>query len=154
MRLWTKAAVQGAACGLVFGLVVLIGGRLWWPQVPAPHAKQSTVAEVVRARRFEVVDAAGKVRAVMEVRPQGSPSLVLSDTAGKIQAALLDSQLSFYGLAGQIQAMLSPQEDGTPNLLFVDAKGKPRAMLYLLSEDGRPRLSLHDQAGKPTWKAP
>jgi hypothetical protein len=27
MKPWAKAAVQGAACGLMIGLVVLIGGR-------------------------------------------------------------------------------------------------------------------------------
>ena len=28
MNPWGRAVVQGPACGLVFGLVVLIGGRL------------------------------------------------------------------------------------------------------------------------------
>ena len=52
MKPWAEAAVQGAACGLVLGIVLLIGGGLWQP-------------DVVRARHFEVVDAAGKMRVAL-----------------------------------------------------------------------------------------
>ena len=62
MKPWAKAAVQGAACGLMLGLVLLIDGRLWQPQVAGAQAKQAAGAEVVKARSFEVVNAAGKVQ--------------------------------------------------------------------------------------------
>jgi hypothetical protein len=96
-----KAAVQGAACGLMLGLVVLIGGRLWQPQVAAAQGWQ-----VVRATRFEAVDAAGKVRALLSVPPDRSPSLELFDAAGKARASL----------------SLDPED--RPGVMLLDAAGK------------------------------
>ena len=68
-------------------------------------------------------------RAGVVVLPDGSPSLVLSDAAGKRAASL------------------SMRSDGTPGLALSDAAGKPRANLYLLP-DGSPDLALYDAAGK------
>ena len=51
-----KAAVQDAACGLVIGLVLLIGGRVW-------QGRQDAVPVVVKAKIFQVVDEAGTIRA-------------------------------------------------------------------------------------------
>ena len=31
MNVLTKAAVQGAACGLMIGVVLLVGGQTWRP---------------------------------------------------------------------------------------------------------------------------
>jgi hypothetical protein len=45
----------------------LAGGRLWQPGVATAQAKQSAVAEVVKARRFEVVGGAGNTRALLIV---------------------------------------------------------------------------------------
>ena len=83
MSSWTKAAVQGAACGLVFGLVLLAGGRMWQPQVAAAQVEQPAVAEVVKARRFEMVDAAGNRRATLNLAPDGSPGLALGNARGR-----------------------------------------------------------------------
>jgi len=101
MKPWVKAAVQGAACGLMLGLVVLIGGRLWQPEVAAAQGWR-----VVRATRFEAVDAEGKVRALLSVPPDRSPSLELFDTAGKARASL------------------GVLPDGTPGLDVLNKAGK------------------------------
>ncbi len=125
MRPWAKAAVQGAACGLVLGLVLLIGGRVWQPAVP----------DVVKARRFEVVDAAGKIRASLGVLPSGAPGLGLSDAAGDLRVTL------------------AVNADGGPNLALFDAAGKLRVALGV--NPGRPPfLGLLDAAEKVIWKAP
>jgi len=65
MKALTKAAVQGAACGLVIGTVLLVGQRVSHPVTAAAEAP--TVAEVVRARSFELVDKEGKIRASLDV---------------------------------------------------------------------------------------
>ncbi len=97
MKPWAKAAVQGAACGLMLGMVVLIGWPLWQPLA---------VAEVVKARSFEMVDAARKPRVVLAV-PDGSPGLGLYDAAGKRRAHLSmlpdgRSGLTLHDAAGKV----------------------------------------------------
>ena len=158
MKPWAKAAVQGAACGVMFGLVVLIGGRLWHPATVAAQAKEPAVAEVVRARRFEMVDAAGKARAVLSVLPDGRTGLLLVDAGGKGRVILrLHSDgtpvLALYDAAGKERASLSLLPDGSPALGFHDAAGKTRAALSV-RPDGTSTLVLADAAGKVIWKAP
>lgn len=151
MKQWAKAAVQGAACGLMFGAVLLIGGWLWWPQVAAAQGKQPGVAEVVKARRFEVVDAAGKVRARLSVGPTG-PSLDLYDGSGNERASLFavpdgSPGLDLHDAAGKARAGLAVFSDGRPFLGLSDAAGKQRAVLSV-SPDGGADLELSDAAEK------
>jgi hypothetical protein len=179
MKPWAKAAVQGAACGLMLGIVLLVGGRLCQPQVAAAQAKQPAVPDVVQARRFEVVDAAGRVRATLgvsteegkarlvlfdaagkgdawlEVSPHGMPSLMLFDPMGKGRAFLEvvlpgSPSLTLSDAAGQ-RAALTVLPNGIPRLVLFDAAEKQRAALEVLP-DGRPDLELYDAAGKVIWK--
>ena len=94
------------------------------------------VAEVVRARRFEVVDAAGKVRAVLSLLPDGAPALWLNDAAGKRDLA-----------------MLYVTSEGRSGLRFDDAARKLRASMSL-DVDGSPSMELRDESGKVMWRAP
>jgi len=92
MNPWVKAAVQGAACGLVLGLVLTIGVRV------------SSSAGVAKAKGFEVVDAAGKMRAALRVDPNGNPSLVFQDAAERFRVILRihsDRSRSGPGIVGQ-----------------------------------------------------
>jgi hypothetical protein len=88
----TKAAVQGAACGLMVGAVLLVGGRVWRPATVVAQAKQAAVADVVRARRFEVVDPAGSVRARLD-SSAGVTALALYGTGERVAASLSFSPL-------------------------------------------------------------
>jgi len=131
MNLWLKAAVQGAACGVMFGLVVVVRGRLWWPQVAGAQGKEAAVADVVKARRFEVVDMAGSDRVVFGLLPLEGVALVLFDRARKIRAVLY------------------VERDGTPSLELVDGGGKTRARLGVRRDDllGELVIVLWDRAG-------
>ena len=130
----TKAVVQGAACGLMIGAVLLVGGRVWRPATVAAQAP--VVPVVLRGRSFEVVDAAGKTRLGLGVmKPDGRPGLVLSDAAGK----------------GRV--VLSVNSSGNPGLDLYDAAGKLRVLLSVNS-DGNPGLALLDKNGTVVWKAP
>jgi len=84
----TKAAVQGAACGLVLGMVVLTGGRLWRRQVAPAQAKQVGMPHVMRARRSDVVDSVGKLRATLVLTQDGSRSVRLADRARTARVVL------------------------------------------------------------------
>jgi len=145
MKPWAKAAVQGAACGLMIGLVVLIGGRLWQPEVAAAQARSSAVPDLVKARRFEVVDPTGKVRVVLDAI-MDQPGLTLLDAAGKDRGYFL------------------LREDGSPTLQLLDKNGKLRAVLGAahyettrtkdVTMTSESNLALCDKDGKAIWKAP
>ncbi len=158
METWVKAAVQGAACGLVFGMVVLIGGRVWQPAVP----------EVVRARRFEVVDKDGNTRVRLGPGMKKDwdmpvDGLVLYDGTGKARAALWvfpngSTELALYDGAERQRVSLAALSLAVPfgvehtgseanaQLKFLDSAGNPRAGLSLHS-DGGPWLDFQDATG-------
>jgi hypothetical protein len=145
MKPWTKAAVQGAACGLMLGVVLLSGGRLWQPQVAAAQAKQPAVPDVVKAKRFEVVDVAGRVRVFLEAT-SGAPGLTLLDAAGRQRLDLL------------------LREHGSPTLQLLDKNGKLRAVVGAahfetektkdVTMTSESTLALCDKDGNVIWKVP
>jgi hypothetical protein len=100
-------------------------------------AAQQAVSQpgVLRARSFEVVDAAGRRRIGLGVLPDGSPKLGLHDAAGRTRAGL---------------AVLP---GGSPVLALDDAAGRTRIMLTL-TPDGSPWLTLNDAAGRVVFRAP
>jgi len=89
--------------------------------------QKTEVAEVIRAKSFEVVDEDGQARAVLTL-VNGEPGLWLTDQNEKRRAVL--------GLL----------KNGEPGLWLYDQNEKRRAQLRLL--DGEPRLQLYDQNGK------
>lgn len=91
--------------------------------------------EVLRARRMEVVDAAGRVRIALTVLPDGSAALALGDAAGQ----------------GRITFNVAP--DGSAGLGFQDAAGRSRILLGV-APDGSPGLALGDAAGRMLFRAP
>ncbi len=116
------AAVGGGVVAL--SLAAALGHVL-----PAAEAAAPAVPGVVRAQRFELVDAAGKLRAGLEVRGAGSAGLVLYDARGTGRAWLLVA------------------DDGTPSLDLRDAAGKLRAGLEVYGDDGSAGLTLTDAVG-------
>ncbi len=111
MNPWARATVQGAACGLMFGLVVLIGGRVWQP---SSAVFEQVKTRYVTTRSLVLVNAAGQVRASLSMFPdlavdetgsQEIPQLILSDAAGKTRLLLGvlpggDPFLSLWDAAG------------------------------------------------------
>ena len=142
MKPWAKATVQGGTCGLMLGIVLLIGGRLWQPQVAAAQAKQPAVPNVVKARRFEVVDAAGETRAIL-ASLEDRTGLVLLDAAGKpgliLNQSKTDSFLTIH--AGGPEAIVT-----LGWILTKSSRGEA------VSEGGA--LILRHKDGKVIWKAP
>jgi hypothetical protein len=157
----------------MFGLVVVVGGRLWWPQMAAAQAKEPAVAEVVKAPRFEVVVAAGKIRVVLGEVVFGSPNLNFYDAAGKVRVRLDvalvghphgNPRLEFHDAAGKQRALLALGKDGNPSLELAGKTGIPRAVLGATSLETvktaevtmRPESSLvlFDKDGELMWKAP
>ena len=72
------------ALPVVLALLVLISLACGGSEEEPPEAP--VVPEVLQAQRFEVVDAAGVVRAQLSLLEGGRPSLTLMDAAGKPRA--------------------------------------------------------------------
>ena len=132
------------------------------PAKAAGPARTAPVQEVVRAKRFEVVDGKGRVRIELSMGADGRlPGLRIRDAEDKPRAALglaLDglSSLILCDKAGKPRAALSVPPDGSPLLVLADEKGKTRAALSLNSEGcsglslwGTSGVTLRDAEDKP-----
>lgn len=92
-------------------------------------------SEVVRARRIEVVDEAGRTRALLAARPgDGAPALHFLDATGRLRIALVTVE-------------------GSTGLSLYDAEGRTRIVLAILP-DAPPGLRLWDAAGRVLFRAP
>jgi len=132
-------------------------------------------AQIVEAEGFVLKDAAGKVRAKLNVGKDG-PGLTLADENkpraglnlfkdgvmldlydenGKIRVGLYVIKegpgLVLHDENGKFQAKLNAYKDG-PMLALYDENGKPRAGL-VVDKDG-PLLTLYDKNGKVVWGEP
>jgi len=136
MRRGKWAVLVVAVC-----LVVIVAAVVY----AAGKAKAVPVQEVVRAKRFELVDAEGRVRGALELVGV-EPRLVLYDEKSRQRAKLL----------------LGP--DGSPTLVLRDEKGNLRVILgagvletiRTGAREKRPESSLllNDSEGKVIWQAP
>ena len=114
---------------------------------------KATAPKVVRAQRFELVDAQGRPRAMLGLGPDGSPALELTDEKRQVRAALSlapaggQPTLVLYDDNRKGRAALALTADGQPMLGLRDEKGDGRAVLIVLP-DGRPLLGLYDENGK------
>jgi len=109
----------------------------------------SGVAEVIKAKRFEVVDKDGKRRAELSLIV-GEPFLRLNDKRGQYRVELGVVSGGYIGLVDQnsmIRVGLGLGKDGEPGLSLYDKNGKGRAALRL-NENGEPGLRLNDKNGK------
>src|SRR5688500_17723577 len=77
MHVIARCCLQGASCGLTLGFIVVCAEVIRRPSPVAAQANDANIADVVRARRFEVVDTTGKVRALLQVTKGGYTHLEL-----------------------------------------------------------------------------
>jgi len=125
----------------------------------AARQANPTTLQVVRAQRFELVDAQGRVRIDLGMGVDGStPCVRLLDGQDqpRIRLSLRPDGGPILGLGdekGQPRAVLRVTADGSSILGLFDDKGKGGAGLAVLS-DGRASLGLSDDKGKVIWRAP
>ncbi|HME91428.1 MAG TPA: hypothetical protein VKE49_08385 [Myxococcaceae bacterium] len=129
----------------------------------------------VRARKFSLIDAAGKTRLEMSefqkdryglaivdserrprlalaIEPDGSPRLSMAAASGQALAELTvfheAPRLALANAAGVDFFSLSLEMDGSSRLTLADQFGRPRAILGA-GEDGSPSLVMADRNGRP-----
>jgi hypothetical protein len=124
--------------------LTLVGALLAFPPASRADTTQQVIP-VLQAQRFEVVDAAGAVRARLGVESDNSAGLAVFDGTG--QARALVSLSSADTAAVQVRspqdgrATLSALPAGTIGLGLVDPAGASRAGIGL-SPDGSPVIEV------------
>ncbi len=115
--------------------------------------------QVIEAQEFRLVDAEGNLRlAIGFDTKDGTPVLVLYDTAGELRVVLGlmkdgTPSLALWDAASKGRALLGFTEGGTSGLALYDAAGK-RAALFGFTEDGTSGLDFYDASGDVIWQAP
>ena len=131
-------------------VLVSIAGTAWALQPP-----QEPKVPVVKASRFELVDAEGRTRAVLGMSKAGSPEFDLRDPEGRPRALLLldaDQLPIFFFKDAQVvtRARLELDAKGGAKLSFNDADLTPRVEV----DGSKSEVKLMDAKGTVAWKAP
>lgn len=170
-RRWKRAS--GTTVMLLLAGIGLGAAAPRPPQlIPEAPLTGSSVSEV-RAKRFVLVDDAGKLRAVLGAATRGAVSLGLLDNDDKIRSVLIvdsngtprlelfaadetrrvvlsvfpnRSGLGIFGEAGRGGAVLDVVADGAASLGLTDSKERSRA--GLLRSDGTTVLNFNDTSEK------
>ncbi|HKS16548.1 MAG TPA: hypothetical protein VJU16_04495 [Planctomycetota bacterium] len=114
-------------------------------------AQDPKAAPVVKGSRFELVDGAGRVRAVLGMSKGGSPEFDLRDADGRPRALLvLDADnlpIFFFKDAGVVtRAKLELDAKGAAKLTMCDADLTPRVEI----DGSRPALRVLNAKGEAT----
>ena len=125
-----------------------LGGLLSQTTHKAAAQAPAAPPAVIQAQRFELVDAAGKVRGSFGMNG-ANPCINLYDVAGKRRGAFAmngdDPYLGLYDAAEKGRGSFMLVGD-TPSIGVYDSKAKPRGLLTMNGE--YPELSLYDSDGK------
>ncbi len=143
----------------------------------AMGSAKEPAAKVMRAERFELVDSAGNVTAILAADPDGlaicdpkgrtraivgmplggAPALGLLDSGGaRISMDMTsdgDAQLTMFAKSGKAVVHLGVSPDGAPRLDLDGTNGRSGWTMDVPA-DGSGKLSLRDKAGKQVWSAP
>lgn len=109
-----------------------------------PEAKANVVAyQTVRAQRFELVDSQGNIKGAFKTLPDGSPSIVLADSAGRVavEASVMKDGpgIKLRDPAGNTVLCAAVVKD-TPAIMLFDSAGNPAITATLLK--GRPFITV------------
>lgn len=140
-----RSAVRWRTTAL--GSLVLVGlGAIAPPQTD----------DTLRARRFELVDEAGAVRAEVGIDEDGSAGFFLRDAANRVRAALVhdDAQTALLILddAGTVRIGVAQYAHGGGGVALHGAGSGGGAVLYM--KDGNGSLRFFDTAGDVRLELP
>lgn len=138
----------GLPAGLALGILLttLLG---------ATSRDSTAPTDVVRATRFEMVDAEGRVRAELAIDKDGSAGMFLKDGGGGIRASLThdaaQTALFLYDAEGTVRVGTAQFAHGGGGFALHGPKSKGAAALYL---KGSGSLTFYDEEGAVTGKVP
>jgi hypothetical protein len=110
------------------------------------------VPQKLEAQSFVLRDPAGRTRATLGFRADGTPGFALLDEASKVRLALDICAngapgVNLYSAEGRLLAAVAVRPDGSPAFGMFDSKGQVRASLDLSHNETAPGLSLYDNDG-------
>jgi hypothetical protein len=126
-----KVFLSGLVAGLVGGFVgayvlIHLDGRAAPPRAPLSSRSQ----DVISAKRIQLVDAGGKVRAELAMALDGGPSLFFFDTAGRNRLVL---------------GLYSPAEGEAPTVVLNDSQEHAAGIFRLFGAHDTPVVVLKNQ---------
>jgi hypothetical protein len=132
------------------------GGLTVIPPLLKGTLQPTSKKEVVRARRFELVDSNGGLHAVLTLSQYSTPELRMADRDGRVRATLRvrgDNVpvLAMADEAGQERALLFLHGNGSPELCLRDQKETPR-IIAVVEPNGVARLLLTDADFTAKWQ--
>jgi len=141
--------------------VFLVLSILWlgWCIKTSPPAKaQNGVAEVIKAKAFQVVDDDGNLRATLGLDSEGTSHLEFYDAQGGLHAFLILHPSGYVGFGlhdaqGEQRLGFGVNRDGSPQLILYNTRGEPSAVLIAPS-DGSAYMALSDAKGEVLFHAP
>ena len=128
--------------------------RLTTPAMRTAEASGQETVPLVRAHRFELVDAAGRVRGVLNVNQAGLPGVALLDEAGAVRLLAGANPQGGYGVSvrdpgGVIR--FSAGGGGAQGFVGVnvrDGSGAIRANLFATDDGAATAVQTWDEAGR------
>ncbi len=135
--------------------IVAAAAVLWALTAPGLLERRAAGAApvpVVRAAAVEIVDATGRVRAVLDAAGR-RPALVFYDTDGRRRLSLAlglqgNPELVLSDSGGQPRLLLRAGYERAAEVQIADAAGRPRAGLWITHQD-EPGLWLFDELARP-----
>ncbi len=132
----------GAGAAVLVAAVLAAGGA----------NKEAFVPRSLEAKNFVLKDEAGRVRASLGFRQDGTPGFALMDEQSKVRLALdLATNgapgVNLYDPSGALLAAVAVRPDGSPGLGFFDPTGKIRLSLDSGQRGEAPGLNLFDRSG-------
>ncbi len=138
---WLAAAAGGVALALILG------------SLTGPSSAQGNV---ITAQRIDIIDPAGKQRAVFGYLEGIGPALVFYTDSGQAMMMLAGQDagpsIYMYDRKLKLRTRLELNEAIGPSLVLADPAGRERSILAVIQET--PRLSLFNADGKAFWKTP
>jgi hypothetical protein len=140
-RLWKWLSLVACAIGLIGGATAVLGLGGHPSGLPGRGGQD----------RIELRDRMGRMRAVLAVKPDGSPVLAFYDEQGRNRMILglgRDGAGGFdvFQADGKDRIALGSWADGTSGMRLFDAAGRKR-LVTGTRPDGTPTISLLDGAG-------
>lgn len=126
-RVQKRFLILGATTGLLGGLLafMVFSGR-----AVSAQESSNTPSDIVRAGEFQLVDKAGRPRALLAFSVEGEPYLAMLDRNGDqiVWLGLSDeSGLAVHDVDGKTRLILSLDRSGEPSLVVRDRQHRMRS---------------------------
>jgi hypothetical protein len=135
----------------VLTVALIASSQLWHPSpVAAQGRTDPTVPAVVKARSFQLVNAAGRKRATLGIEDGDLPYLQLIDNGGNSRVLIDQTGIWFGDTSGMSRVGLYLKPEGEAGVQ-INGSGGVRALMSVLNDSAS--VQFNDSAGKMRFNA-